>query len=143
LGATSFVQSGIPISRSISVIPGHGYPLLYNGRGSVGRTPGLSGTGLYVPHDCRMPGGKRFQVNANLLNLFDKRIVLDRSNGIRRTGTTLTVNEVAFYAGQANIQSAIDAVAFPAGGMRVDPRFLESSSFLGPLQARFGFKFLF
>jgi hypothetical protein len=143
VGLQSFVGSGIPISRSISVIPGHGYLLYYNGRGSDGRTPVLSRTDLYAQHEFKLPGGKRFQVNANILNLFDQRTVLDRSNGIRRSGTTLTVNEIAFYAGQVNVQSAIDAIAFPNGGMRVDPRFLQKSAFQGALQARFGVKFLF
>jgi hypothetical protein len=143
VGITSFLGSGIPISRSIGVIPGHGYLLYYNGRGSEGRTPALTFTNLYVQHEFRLPGGKRFQINANVLNVFDRRTVLDRFQGIRRTGSTLVVDENAFYAGQVDIQSAIDRLAVASSPMRVDPRFMQSLQFLAPLQARFGFKVLF
>jgi outer membrane receptor protein involved in Fe transport len=143
LGVNQFLGSGIPISRSVSVIPGHSYLLYYNGRNSEGRTPVYSQTDLYVQHEFKIPGGKRFQVNANILNLFDQRTILDRSNGIRRAGAALTLDETAFYAGQVNIQSVLDKSAFPNGALRVDPRFLQNSSFQFPLQARFGVKFLF
>ena len=103
----------------------------------------LSQTDLYVQHEFRLPGGKRFQVNANILNLFDQRTVLDRNNSVRRAGTTPTLNETAFYAGQVNVQSILDSLAFPNGAMRVEPRFLQNSSFQAPLQARFGVKLLF
>jgi len=82
-------------------------------------------------------------VNATVLNLFDQRTILDYSNGIRRTGTFPSFSETAFYAGQVNMQSLIDAVAFPNGGLRVDPRFLMPRDFQSPLVVRFGAKFTF
>ncbi|HYT75881.1 MAG TPA: TonB-dependent receptor [Vicinamibacterales bacterium] len=144
IGLSQYVASGIPISRSIGVIPGHGYLLYFNGRGSEGRTPVLSQSDLFVQHEIKLGStGKRVVVNATVLNLFDQRTILDYSNGIRRTGTFPSFSETAFYAGQVNMQSLIDAVAFPNGGLRVDPRFLMPRDFQSPLVVRFGAKFTF
>ena len=82
-------------------------------------------------------------MNATVLNLWDQRTRQDFASNIRRTGTSMNFDEKAFYAGQVNIQSLLDASAFPNGALRVDPRFLQNSSFQAPLQARFGVKFLF
>jgi len=143
-GFTETALSGIPISRSQTVIPGHGYLLYFDGRGADGRTPPYMQSDLYVQHEFKLGRtGKRFQVNATVLNLFDQRTVLDYSNSIRRTGTTPSLNETAFYAGQVNMQSVIDGLAFPNGGMRVDPRFMEPRAWQDPRLVRFGLKYTF
>ena len=142
VGLNEYVLSGVPISRAIQVITGHNYPLYYLGRGSDGRTPTYSRTDLYVQHEFRLSGGKRFQLSANVLNLFDQRVAVNRFNNMRRTGAGLAINETAFYAGQVNVQSLIDAQV-AAGALSLDPRFLKNSAFEDPLQARFGIKFLF
>ena len=90
----------------------------------------------------KLPGGKAFQVNANVLNLFDQRIVANEYNNCAGLAPS-SIDEAAFYAGNVNVQATIDAVAFPKGGMRIDPRFLQASDFQAPLQARFGVKFTF
>ncbi|PYQ70926.1 MAG: hypothetical protein DMG01_26630, partial [Acidobacteria bacterium] len=108
-----------------------------------GRTPMLSNTDFYVQHEFRLPNGKRFQVNATVLNLFDQRAVANKFNNMRRTGAGLNINETAFYAGQVNVQALIDASAFPATSLRIDPRFLMASDYQSPMQARFGLKFVF
>ncbi|PYQ96891.1 MAG: hypothetical protein DMF97_14705 [Acidobacteria bacterium] len=142
LGVNEFVSSGIPISRAIQVVTGHNYPLYYLGRNSDGRTPMYSQTDLYLQHDFRLPGGKRFQINANVLNLFDQRAVINRFNNMRRTGAGLNINETAFYAGQVNVQALIDAAA-ASRALTLDPRFLKDSAWQDPIQARFGVKLLF
>src|SRR5262249_45326830 len=117
IGLNQMALSGIPISRSITVIPTHGYLLYFDGRGSDGRTPMLSQTDLLVQHELKLgKTGKRLIVNATVLNLFDQRTVLNYNSSIRRAGTTPVVNETAFYAGQVNVQSVVDAAA-NGGGM--------------------------
>jgi hypothetical protein len=143
VGFNQYVARGIPISRAIAVIAGHNYPLYYKGRGSDGRTPVFSQSDLYVQHQFKLPGGTAFQLNANILNLFDQRTVTNKFNNVRRAGTVINIDEAAFYAGNVNVQALIDAAAFPNGAMRVDPRFLLASDFQAPLVARFGVKFLF
>jgi hypothetical protein len=137
-----YVASGIPISRAVQVITGHNYPLYYRGRNSDGRTPAQSRTDLYVQQEFKLPGGKRFQVNATVLNLFDQRTVMNRFNDMRRTGAGLSFNESAFYAGQVDVQQLVDRAA-TSTSFRPDPRFLLNSDFQSAIQARFGVKFLF
>src|SRR5262249_49532012 len=142
VGANQYIASGIPISRAIQVITGHNYPLYYLGRNSDGRTDALSVTDLYVQHEWMLPGNKRVQINANVLNLFDQRAVTNTFNNMRRTGSGLNINETAFYAGQVDVQALINASAFPATSLRLDPRFLMASDYQNARQARFGVKFL-
>jgi hypothetical protein len=144
IGLSQYAQSGIPISRAASVIPGHNYLLYFNGRGSDGRTPVFTQSDLYVQHEFKLGNtGKKFQVNATVLNIFDQRTILDYDNTIRRTGGSLNLDEVAFYAGQVDIQSLINSTAFPNGGMRVNPRFMLPRDWQAPIAARFGAKFTF
>src|SRR5262249_56046193 len=100
-------------------------------------------TDLVVTDEVGVARNRRFEVHANVLNLFDQRIVTNKFNNMRRTGSALNINETLFYAGQVNVQSLIDAAAFPNGSLRLDPRFLLASDYQSPLQARFGVKFLF
>ncbi len=144
IGLSQYAESGIPISRSIGVMPSHGYLLYYDGRGVDGRTPMLTQTDLYLQHEIKLgKTGKRLNVNATILNLFDQRTALDFSNGVRRTGTYPAIDETAFYAGQVNVQSEIDALAFPNGVLRIDPRFMQPRDWQAPLSVRFGAKFSF
>jgi hypothetical protein len=143
VGLNEYVASGVPISRAIQVVTGHNYPLYYLGRNSDGRTPVFSKTDLLLTHEFRLSNQRRVQINANVLNLFDQRIVTNKFNNMRRTGSGLNINETAFYAGQVNVQALIDAAAFPNGSLRLDPRFLMASDYESARQARFGVKFLF
>jgi outer membrane receptor protein involved in Fe transport len=139
VGANEYIMSGTPITRNAAVIAGHNYPLYYLGRGSDGRTPALSQTDFYVQHEIKVGGNRRLIVLANVLNLFDQRAVTDRWPNLRRTGTSLSFDENAFYAGKVNVQSLIDAGAYASP----DARFLQDFRYQDALQARFGVKFLF
>lgn len=144
IGLNQMAESGIPISRDVNVIPGHGYILYFNGRGSDGRTPWLTESDLFVQHSFKLGrSGKTFQINATVLNLFDQRTILDYNNAVRRTGADPAIDEAAFYAGQVNVQSLIDSIAFPKGGMRINPRFMDPQRWQDPVQIRFGAKFTF
>src|SRR5258708_6123874 len=143
VGLNEYVASGIPISRTVAVIPGHNYLFYFNGRNSDGRTPAFSQTDIYAQHEFKVGGSRQLQVNATVLNLFDQRIVNDRFNSLRPAGSGLEINETAYYAGQVNVQSLLDGQAFPNGRLRVDPRFLQNFQFQPPLQARFGVKLTF
>ena len=61
---------------------------------------------------------------------------------VRRAGTTPSIDENAFYAGQVNVQSIIDSL-ITSGSMSVNPQFLLPSSFQDPRAIRLGAKFTF
>jgi hypothetical protein len=131
---------GLPIGPSVAVFGGHGYPLYFQGRDGAGRTPVLTQTDLYVQHDIKL-GTRHVIFSANVLNLFDQRTAIDRFNNVIQS-SQINFDEAAFYAGQVNVQSVIDA-QLASGLVKADPRFLKDSSFQSPLLARFGVKFTF
>jgi hypothetical protein len=143
IGANYGLASGLPTGRMLSVIPGHSYPMYFAGRDSDGRTPALSQTDLFVQHEFKLGhSSKRFQVNMNVLNLFDQRIAINYVNTVQRAGVITPINETAFYAGQVNLQSVVNQ-AVASGQMTVNQQFLLPSAFQDPRLIRFGVKFLF
>ncbi|MGH9409461.1 MAG: hypothetical protein ACRD1V_08400 [Vicinamibacterales bacterium] len=145
IGVDQIIESGTPITRNLSVIPGHGYLFYFDGRNSDGRTPWLTQSDLYVQHAFKLgKSGKTFLVDATVLNLLDERTILDYFSNIRRAGTTPEIDETALYSGNLNVQSIVDQNAvINGGGMAVDPRFMLPDSWQAPLQVRFGAKFTF
>ena len=149
VGVNEYVASGVPLSTAVSIISGHGYPIYPFGRGNLGRTPMFSQTDLLVQHSFKVGGGKRLQVEMNVLNLFNQRTVLDRgvsANRVNRTGAIPLgpgfYTESAFYNHQLDFNQLIQA-SLAAGRITADPRFNQPSSFQAPTQARFGVKFTF
>ena len=57
VGLNFTAASGTPVSKSVQSV--YRYPILVEGRGSLGRTPVMSQTDLLVSHEFGIPGGKR------------------------------------------------------------------------------------
>ena len=137
VSANEFIQSGIPISREMGILPPSNYPMQYLGRGSDGRMDPFVQTDLYVQHSFRLQGRKALQLEFNVLNLFNNRsvqntfITYQQFNGV-------TFDEKTLYTSGVNI----DQLAQQQGVVK-DPRFLMASGFQTPLTARFGVKFTF
>jgi carboxypeptidase family protein/TonB-dependent receptor-like protein len=146
VGMNAFVESGTPITRQVPIIDPDRYPIRYLGRLSDGRLPILSQADLYVQHEIKIGGGRRVQLSANVLNLFNERTAINRVTAMRRTGAIPLgpgfYTEAAFYAGQLNFDQLI-ASAVAAGKMSLNPQFLMDNSYQPPIVARFGVKFLF
>ena len=49
-----------------------GLPVLYNGRGNLGRSPALVRTDLGLWHNLRLSGSRTVQLQLNIDNLFDQ-----------------------------------------------------------------------
>jgi len=149
VGANEYIESGTPVNARVAIITGHGYPVIYNGRGSDGRTPAFIQTDFYAQHAFRF-GDRSIQLEATVLNLFNRRSATNVSENVQRagaiplsrTGAPGFYNEAAFYAGQLNFDQLIQQ-AIASGAMTADPRFLLNSAFQAPIQARFGVKFVF
>jgi hypothetical protein len=146
VGMNGVVESGTPITRQVPIISPDNYPIRYLGRGSEGRTPVFSQADLYVQHEIKIGGSRRIQFSANVLNLFNERIVTNRVSTMRRTGAIPLgpgfYTEAAFYAGQLNFDQLI-ATSVAAGKMTLNPQFGMDSAYQNPIVARFGVKFLF
>ncbi len=136
VGVNQYLQSGIPITREMSVLPPNNYPVQYLGRGSDGRTDPFIQTDVYAQHQIKF-GSRALQFNVTVLNLFNTR----NSNNVNSTfqrGNGIRFDEATFYSSGMNF----DQLA-TAQGVLHNPAFLQASGFQAPIQARFGVKVIF
>jgi hypothetical protein len=136
VGANQYLQSGIPITRELSVLPPNNYPVQYLGRASDGRTDPFIQTDVYAQHEVKL-GRRAVQFNVTVLNLFNTR----KSNNVASTlqrGNGISFDEAAFYTSGVNF----DQLATAQNVIR-DPRFLQANGFQAPIEARFGIKLVF
>lgn len=146
VGVNTYLESGTPITRQVPIIAPDNYPIRYRGRGSEGRTPVFSQADLFVAHNLKIGGGRTVEFSANVLNLFNQRVVVNRISTIRRTGAIPLgpgyYTEAQFYAGQLNFDQLI-AKSVADGKMTLNPQFGMDSLYQSPIQARFNVKLRF
>ena len=154
VGVNFYGGSGTPVSKSVQSV--YRYPILVEGRGSLGRTDALTQTDLLVSHDIRMGGSKRLRLEFNALNLFNQqqvRHVFDTVNRIGANGRVLPSSALRLAA--QNLQNGYnyDALlattpdaAKPAGTTGAgyqDPRYQMGDIFNPGFEGRFAVRFLF
>jgi hypothetical protein len=146
VGLNAYLESGTPITRQVPIIAPDNYPIRYLGRGSEGRTPFFSQADLFVAQSIKVGGGRSVELSANVLNLFNQRVVTNRVSTMRRTGAiplgTGYYTEAAFYAGALNFDQLI-AKSVADGRMTLNPQFGMENAYQAPIQARFNVKFRF
>ena len=99
-GTTSFslsqiAFSGTPLSSEVLVI----VPVLYNGRGDLGRTPALTQTDLLVAHTYNISERVKFKFDANFTNLLNQAAVINVTTRLNRNGSLTFSPFDKFYAG--------------------------------------------
>ena len=96
VGVNFYAGSGTPISKVVFTRFGVG-PFV-DGRGSLGRTPFLTNTNLFVSHDIKLGGkGKLARLELNVLNLFDQkdeRHIIDFVNRVGANGRSVTSSRI-------------------------------------------------
>ncbi len=160
LGFNFYGGSGTPLSKTVWTI--FQIPVLVDGRGSLGRTPFLSQTDIYVAQDLRLGGSKRLRLELNILNLFNQRQERHRLTSVNRIGGNgrrlLTsaidlaglvygdgVDLAQGYDYQAMLESAPDADTPPGDPISgyQDPRYNMADIWNPGIQARFSIRFMF
>ncbi|MDH3402531.1 MAG: TonB-dependent receptor [Acidobacteriota bacterium] len=134
IGVNQYVASGTPISRELNVAPG--LPFFPDGRGSLGRTPTLTATDLYVQHRFDLGGRYGLELSLNVLNLFDEdtaRVIWNNQN----TAEDLPLSEEEFFAGFEADQVIAD------NNVALDPRYGLTEVFQAPREVRLGVKLTF
>ncbi|HUP39032.1 MAG TPA: TonB-dependent receptor [Vicinamibacterales bacterium] len=154
VGVNFYAGSGTPVSKSVQSV--YRYPILVEGRGSLGRTPTLTQTNLLVSHEFGVASGKRIRLEFNALNVFDQkqvRHVFDTVNRIGANGRVLPSSALRLvnenlqngYNYEALLAATPDA-AKPAGtagaGYR-DPRYQMGDMFNPGFQGLLTIRFLF
>ena len=87
------------MSKSVQSV--YRYPILVEGRGSLGRTDALTQTDLLVSHDIKMGGAKRLRLELNVLNLFDSNTATSRfpTETAASRGASVAITEEQFFRG--------------------------------------------
>jgi hypothetical protein len=73
VGVTGIAESGL---LQTSTFSWQGYPVYFNGRGDLGRTPWVTQVGLQVSHYFKLGSSRRIGVEADIRNLFDSDTVV-------------------------------------------------------------------
>jgi hypothetical protein len=136
VGANFFAGSGTPLQDQATI---QGVPVLYNGRGNLGRTPALVRTDLAAYHNFRLHGSMQMQFSVNVDNLFDQDTAtrFDTTRYRDSIPTSLITNDV-FFAGFDT-----ETLVATRPTVRADPQYLQADQFLGARQVRVMAKFRF
>jgi hypothetical protein len=129
LGVEYFAGSGTPLQSQATI---QGVPVLYKGRGNLGRTPALTYADLALWHDFRIRGTTRLQLSVNVDNVFDQ----DTATGFDTTPyrdsvpTSLVTNDVFFRGFDT------EALVATRPSVRKDAQYLQPNAFLGAREVR-------
>jgi len=154
VGVNFYGGSGTPVTETVQSV--YRYPIMVEGRGSLGRTDALTQTDLLVSHDVKMGGSKRLRLEFNVLNLFDQQQVRHVFTDLNRIGANGRVlassglvlanqNLLNGYDYKALLATTPDAQK-PAGTNGAgyqDPRYLMGDAFNPGFEGRFAVRFLF
>jgi hypothetical protein len=155
VGVNFYAGSGTPVSKVVFTRFGVG-PFV-DGRGSLGRTPFLTNTNLFLSHDIKLGGkGKLARLELNVLNLFDQkeaRHIIDFVNRVGANGRSLSSSRINTagvdltqgYDYNALLAQTIDAAkpsTANASGF-ADPRFGLADQWNPGRTARLSVRFIF
>jgi hypothetical protein len=154
VGLNFYAGSGTPISKSVQSI--YRYPILVEGRGSLGRTDALTQTDLLVSHELTLAGTKKLRLEFNGLNIFNQRQVRHVFDTVNRIGangrvlpssalTLANVNLLNGYDYNAILATRPDASkpAGTPGAGTTDPRYQMGDIWNPGFDGRFTVRFLF
>jgi hypothetical protein len=154
VGLNFYAGSGTPISKAVQSI--QRYPILVEGRGSLGRTPALTETNLLISHALKFAGDKQVRLEFNALNIFNQqtvRHVFDTVNRIGANGRVLPSSALVLsnqnllngYDYEALLAQTADAKkpAGTTGAGYQDPRYLMPDIWSPGFAGRFSIRFLF
>ncbi len=105
VGLYGIVQSGTPQSSQISYA---GYPIYFNDRGDLGRSPIYKQVDLNVQHTLKLGGQRRLMLQANISNLFDWATYLGFYTTFPyRSAITPQNADAVFYGGPWNVDQLV------------------------------------
>ena len=133
------VMGGTPISRTVDL---EHVDIIVDNRGSDGRNPTWTQTDLsLVQRFYPFPDEtKSFEINFNVINLFNQKTALRTFRNLYRQ--SLPLWQPGDPVSQVLNGYDYQAIATSQGATQ-DPRFLQEDRFLDPSTARFGIRFVF
>jgi len=137
VGVTGIVASGL---LQTSTFSWQGYPVYFNGRGDLGRTPAITQFGLQLRQDFRLGGNRRIGIEADIINLFDSDTVTDYFS-TNKYRDTVNPPDSMFFGGPWTPASVV--AQFPEAGIRDELLYLTPNAFQPRREARVMVKFSF
>jgi len=144
IGLEGFLEAGSPLQSQLSW---RGFPVFFNGRGDLGRTPTYSQTDLAVQHDVKLLKGHKVNVHVNVINLFDQKNVINVNNTPWRD--SFNVPGLSSDASNAYFFTGFDPAALAAeirasgGTVRPNPLFNLPSVYQSRREIRLAMKYSF
>ena len=144
VGVLFSARSGTPISTYVNTT--NQTEVFVNGRGDMGRTPTLTQTNLLLSHRLGLAGGRKLQVELNVINLFNQKTTthifnwLNRGAGSPRASSAINLSQTNMANGYdygALIRAASD------GANAYDPRYGQPDLFNDGTQGQIMIKLIF
>ncbi len=143
-GVFVYAGSGTPISTYVNTT--NQTEVFVNGRGDMGRTPTLSQTNLLVSHRFGLAGGRRLQVELNVINVFNQKTTTHLFNWLNR-GAGAPRASSAINLSQTNLANGYDYTALiratSDGANAFDPRYGQPDLFNEGTQGQVTIKLVF
>jgi outer membrane receptor protein involved in Fe transport len=144
VGIDGVLETGSPLQSQLSW---RGFPVYFNGRADLGRTPTYSQLNLVVQHDLKLTPGRKLNVNVNVTNLFDQKSMTNINNTPWRDsfnvpGLSSDASNAYFFTG-FNPTALAAQIRSSGGTMRPNPLFNLASSYQGRREIRLGVKYSF
>jgi hypothetical protein len=144
VGVYSYGGSGTPISTYVNTT--NQTEVFVNGRGDMGRTPTLTQTNLLVSHRLDLSGGRKLQVELNVLNVFNQKTTTHIFNWLNRGAGSPRASS-AVNLSQTNLASGYDYNALiratSDGANAYDPRYGQPDLFIDGTQGQITIKLIF
>jgi len=144
VGVLFSARSGTPISTYVNTT--NQTEVFVNGRGDMGRTPTLTQTNLLISHRLGLGGGRKLQVELNVINLFNQKTTthifnwLNRGAGAPRASSAMNLSQTNLangYSYDALIRATSDGVN------AYDPRYGQPDLFNDGTQGQIMIKLIF
>ena len=143
-GVFFYGRSGTPISTYVNTT--NQTEVFVNGRGDMGRTPTLTQTNLLLSHRFGLAGGRKLQVELNVINLFNQKTTTHIFNWLNRGAGSPRASS-AINLSQTNLANGYDYNALIGatsdGANAYDPRYGQPDLFNDGTQGQITIKLIF
>jgi hypothetical protein len=139
VGLYGILQSGLVLTDTFSF---QGYPVYYEGRGSLGRSDVLSELSMNIQHEFRIGGNRRLILNANISNLLDQKALIGYYS-TNRWRDTVRMSDAVFFGAPWEAADLVAQKRAEGANIRDEQLYRHPNSFQGRRDMRFQAKFVF
>jgi hypothetical protein len=140
IGAVVVVESGLPQTSEFSY---QNFPVYFDGRDDLGRTPVFSQVSLQVQHEFRLGTARRLALQVVVLNVLDQKTVIGYYSVTPYRDSVLMPNDNLFFGGPWTPEQLVALRRSQGAIIREDAWFKAPNTYQAPREVRFGVRFRF